>query len=108
MKEKIHLYFRKPFNCAQTIIKIIEDHYDIPSKNMEIFIKYGGGNAPEGTCGALYALRQYLPIQDYKQVRKSFKDHIGSEKCKDIRKAQKFSCQECIKKAIDLYEKFIQ
>ena len=106
MEKKIHLYFRKPFNCAQTIMKIIEDHYNIPSENIENAKKYGGGNAPYGMCGALHALLRYLPQKDHEQVRSSFKDHIGSEKCKEIRKDQKFSCEECIKKAMDLYEEF--
>ena len=106
MERKIHLYFRKPFNCAQTVMRIIEDEDAISAKKIEKAKQHGGGNAPEELCEALYAVLQYLPKEDRCKFRKAFQKSIGSEKCKDIRKENKFSCQECIKKAMELYSKF--
>lgn len=40
-------------NCAQSVLK----YFDAPAAQIAEFKAFGGGRAPEGLCGALYAAK---------------------------------------------------
>lgn len=46
--------------------------------------KHGGGNAPDGVCGALHAVKLLRPdLEDV--VNQEFIKHAGSIKCREIK-----------------------
>jgi hypothetical protein len=103
MKEKIHQIFRKPYNCAQTVLKILKTEHTICAEDIHSAKANGSGRAPNGTCGALYAILSQLPENKHSQAIESFKAEATSEKCREIRRNQKLSCQGCVEKALTLF-----
>jgi len=100
--------FRKPYNCAQTVYKSMGKHHAI-SKEMvrELSVK-GGGRAEGGTCGALYAALQFMDCQESKnQLIEHFETHGGSTRCRELRKAKKMSCHDCVATAAEWAENCI-
>lgn len=47
----------KKHNCAQAVIAGFKDKFSLEDGLVETFTAHGGGKAPEGCCGALYAAR---------------------------------------------------
>ena len=66
---------------------------------------HGGGRAPEGMCGALYAAT--LLAGDHEEsVTNEFKGFSdGLIGCREIRKVKKLSCIQCVGIAAALLEK---
>jgi hypothetical protein len=90
-------------NCAQSIIELFyKDQY-----TLDLFKKHGAGQAPEGLCGAFYAVIYILEKQHPEKVkdfRKWIIDNLGAETCKML-KANKVSCISCVEKAAEYLEK---
>ena len=90
-------YQRK--NCAQAVISAFNDKYTLNSDIAETFQHFGGGNAPEGMCGAYYAAR-YTLVHYYPEMLEDFEKYFialaGSVKCLQIRKYNKLSCLDCV------------
>lgn len=90
-------YQRK--NCAQAVISAFKDKYTLNSDIAETFRHFGGGNAPEGMCGAYYAAR-YTLVNYYPDMLEDFEKYFialaGSVKCRQIRKYNKLSCLDCV------------
>ena len=90
-------YQRK--NCAQAVIGAFKDKYTLSSDIVETFQSFGGGNAPEGMCGAYYAARYALEnhhpemLEDFE---KYFTGIAGSVKCLQIKRGNKLSCLDCV------------
>ena len=78
-------------NCSQSVLALcgIEGR-------MEEFAEFGGGRAPEGLCGALYAALRLVPDERREAVRRAFAAEAGAEKCLDIKKGTGTSCQMCV------------
>lgn len=65
----------------------------------EMFRNFGGGRAPEGACGALYAAKMMQPdhaeaLEDF--FRRGAKD---CTKCKEIRPNAVIPCNRCVELA---------
>ncbi len=56
--------------------------------------RFGGGRAPGGLCGALYAACIIAP-QRAEVLTNYFTQALGSAKCKDLRRANSEHCCEC-------------
>jgi len=78
-------------NCAQSVLALcgIENRLDE-------FSEHGGGRAPGGLCGALYAALQLVSEDRRDDVRKAFAAEAGAEKCQDIKRGTGTSCQMCV------------
>ena len=78
-------------NCSQSVLALcgIEDR-------MEEFAEFGGGRAPGGLCGALYAALQLVPEERRGALRRAFAAEAGAEKCLDIKRGAGTSCQMCV------------
>ena len=87
-------------NCAQAVAAGF-DREDL----LAAFAVCGGGRAPEGCCGALYAALELLPEEKQDLARQEFARTAGSEKCAEI-KALGFPCKECVALAAKLVEKY--
>ena len=67
----------------------------------------GGGRAPEGLCGALYAALLLAPETEHEKIRASFKAAAGALTCREIKAAAQFPCTGCVRVAAELTENFL-
>lgn len=82
------------YNCAQSVAAGA-GREDLTSD----FAAMGGGRAPEGLCGALYAALQLLPEEKQETAREAFQARAGALYCREIKSGTGFSCAECVKLA---------
>lgn len=93
--------FRQPplmYNCAQTVCAAF-GREDL----LEEMKACGGGRAPEGTCGALYAAMQVAPERAEK-IQEAFRSANGAVKCRDLKGASRVPCPVCVATAARLLE----
>ena len=67
----------------------------------------GGGRAPEGFCGALYAALLLAPETEHEKIRTSVQAAAGALTCREIKSAAQVSCAECVRIAAQLTEPFL-
>ncbi len=96
-------------NCSSSIIKSFQN-ISVPMTDNEVseFKSYGGGRAPEGICGALYAAEILLDKSDsesFQEIKESFRKEAGSLKCREIRKLGKLPCEGCVRVSAELLNK---
>ena len=101
--DKAAEYFhgKEKYNCAQAVLKAFCDKYDISEKDIDSFQGYGGGRAPEGLCGALYAICYMRPDLAPK-LQKEFEKIVGAIHCRTIRRDNTTPCRECVRLAAEL------
>lgn len=108
MKEKALSHFRRAperYNCAQSVIKSAEKHFDISHADIEEMRASGSGRADGGLCGALYAAKTLMTDETCKEnAREYFRRHAGSINCREIRAEGRMSCRDCVAKAAELAE----
>lgn len=66
----------------------------------------GGGRAPEGLCGALYAATLLAVPEKTAILKEEFSAAAGALTCREIKSGTKFPCSECVRLAADLVEKY--
>ena len=96
-------YFRQPphkLSCCQSVIAGVNGIEDATIPN---YAKFGGGQAPEGWCGAAYAAKLLKPDME-EAIIKRFVEEAGSVKCREIRSLNKLACQGCVKMSCDIVE----
>ena len=90
----------RKLNCAQSIVHAFQEKFSVSADSVETFSIYGGGRAPEGECGALYAVKTLL--KNHPERIKACEDilvsHAGSTKCREIRSGRGLSCAGCVEK----------
>ncbi len=96
-------------NCSMSIIKSFHES-SAPMKTDELseFSGFGGGRAPEGYCGALYAAEKLIDKSNslgFKEIKNSFLEEAGSLKCREIRKLGKLPCEGCVRVTAELLNK---
>jgi hypothetical protein len=91
-------------NCAQAILSAFREKFNLDDGVVQQFKTFGGGNAPDGLCGAFYAVK-YLSekniIREIDLFKEEFKEQAGSTKCKEIKMLKRFSCLDCIAKCAE-------
>ncbi|MBQ9095769.1 MAG: hypothetical protein IJY53_05490 [Akkermansia sp.] len=94
--------FREPpfmYNCAQTICAAFGREDLIESMKA-----CGGGKAPDGTCGALYAAMT-LAGDKAETIRTAFTATHGACTCRELKGGSpRVACQDCVKTAAALLE----
>ena len=95
-------------NCVQSVLKSFQKELNIPDSRIAEFKAYGGGRAPEGVCGALFAAEVLLAEQGKPSIKEKFKAKAGNTNCLAIKRENKTSCRECIRIAGELLEKEIK
>ncbi len=94
-------------NCAQTIAYAFKDRFDFSDEAIDR-LGAGGGRAPHGECGALYAAKVMLE-KEYSMRIKDCADALlscaGSTQCREIRALRKLSCLGCVEKVAGCIEK---
>ncbi len=102
----------KRMNCAQSVICAFKEQFGLCEEIVESFNAYGGGRAPDGLCGALYAAKYILEkgVDPAKanELEKYFLEKAGAVRCHDIRGERKLSCLGCVEKSSEFLEKYTQ
>ena len=110
MKQKAHDYFLGKngsirVNCAQSVAGAWAQSYPLEADQVKSLSGSGGGKAPHGWCGALYALilmaEKHVPEAREECIRE-FERMAGSLYCKTIRSQKKASCLQCVEYAADI------
>lgn len=99
-------------NCAQSVICAFKNELQIDKDIVEKFRSCGGGNAPDGLCGAYYAAKYILQNrcadEELPKLEEYFSSFSGSTKCREIREGRKLSCIGCIEKSSEFITNFIE
>ncbi len=89
-------------NCAQAVLCAFKNQFEINENTIDIFKGFGGGNAPEGICGAYYAARYILQSSSEEHQLSALEDYFlkyaGDTRCKEIKESKKLSCVGCVEK----------
>ena len=103
-KASDHFHQAENYNCAQAVLA----HFKQPAETVAEFKAFGGGNAPEGICGALYAARHILNDDaKFRQLCDEFAAQTGGAlTCRALKSEAKFPCMQCVDLAAELVEKF--
>ena len=107
MRERASEYFRGAdgLNCAQAVMKAFEEVYRITPETIESYAALGGGRAEGGMCGALYGATKLAGGPDVAaKLVDRFVEIVGFSTCREIKKAKKFSCADCVETAAGLVE----
>jgi len=89
------------FNCAQATAAGCGREDLVPE-----LASCGGGKAPEGYCGALYAALQLLPESARGAAKQEFQAAAGSLLCREIKVTAAISCAGCVETAAGIVEKY--
>lgn len=97
----------KRLNCGQSVISAFKEKFSLSEEMVGNFAKYGGGRAPDGVCGALFAAKTILSASKPEKVLEC-ESHLltlaGALKCRDIRSSGKLSCLGCVEKVSEILE----
>ena len=111
-KEKAKKHFlgqsgHEKLNCSQAVIKAFHDAFDAPAQAVDAFAACGGGNAPQGRCGAYHAAHYLISQTDSSRAAKleqEFLNAAGALTCSEIRRKRKITCLGCVEIAADFLE----
>ncbi|HEY5583228.1 MAG TPA: C-GCAxxG-C-C family (seleno)protein [Ruminiclostridium sp.] len=99
----------KRMNCAQSVLSAFKDKFDIEDGLVEAFQSFGGGRAPNGLCGAYYAVKYIVNKQQDEEkgveLEQYFLEQAGALECSNIKGLKKLSCVGCIEKSSEFLEK---
>lgn len=91
-------------NCAQAVAYRWKELFP-DSSVVEKYLEFGGGRAPEGKCGALFAAMNACPACSQK-IEQEFSQQVGAVTCRDIKTIAKTPCPRCVDVADMLVEKY--
>ena len=104
MKEHALKVFRKPperLNCAQSVLHVWREVSGDTSISLAEAKLFGGGQAPDGICGALHTACLIAPDQAA-VLKTAFGARLGSIYCKELRAAKEHPCETCVAQAAEL------
>jgi len=97
----------KRLNCYQAVLAVFKDIFKLQAGDIEEGLKFSGGRAPEGMCGAVYAVEKICTRKGnlkFNIFSNKFIQQNGAIKCQEIRKLKKISCAECVEQAVEFLE----
>jgi hypothetical protein len=92
-------YYRgiEGYNCAQAVSKMFQVQLSVDDDQITDLAACGGGNAEDGICGALHAIRQLAGNdRNRRNVIQRFEQEVGSLYCDEILALGRLSCAGCI------------
>ena len=103
VERALNAYKKERLNCAQSVLRAFQPHPKITDDDILHARHHGGGRAEEGLCGALYAaLRLTDDAVACQRIRGEFVTKAGSDKCREIRRAARIPCVECVQLAASM------
>ena len=114
MKETAKAYFlgkkgSRRLNCAQSVAETFRERFPVEEETTLLFSTCGGGMAPEGYCGAFYAVKCILEKHTPHRVEEGLerlRSAAGSLKCREIKALKKLPCVGCVEKAVEVIAGF--
>ncbi len=104
-------FFRKPpalWNCAQSILAAWKDEFGIEDAEIGDFKNYGGGRAPDGVCGALFAANFLLNRKGLASATEHFEKQVGFTTCRKIKGDAHVCCEQCVQTGHDLVRRSLE
>ena len=98
---------QRKMNCCEAVAYAFQDRIPLSDEELQRCAGMGGGRAPEGYCGALYAAQRLVEKSgspNAGELPAIFQEIAGSAKCREIKALKKLSCLECVEKAAALVE----
>lgn len=93
------------YNCAQAVLKTFQDEAGFSNELLVRADSIGGGRAPDGVCGALYATKVLVnDISMVALITEQFVARTGSHECNYIENSGKITCSQCVRLAAKLVE----
>ena len=104
MAEALDFFHQEPYryNCAQSVAAAAGAAPETVSE----LAAAGGGRAPEGCCGALFAALLLTPEETHDALKKEFQAAAGAMTCREIKQITHFPCTECVKLGDALRKKY--
>lgn len=116
---KVLEFYKEGYNCAESIIKAVNDEKNV-NIPVEIASPFGGGMAVGSTCGAIagtiIALGAIKGRKSSKNTNESknlsreimnnIKEHYGTFDCRELKK-KGVSCAEIIKYSYEVLKNYI-
>jgi hypothetical protein len=85
------------YNCAQAVSKMFQAQLDVDDDQIADMGACGGGNAKDGICGALWAIKQLAGNErNCQSAIQRFEQEVGSLYCDEILALGRLSCAGCI------------
>ena len=106
MKNHALKSFHQPpyhFNCAQAVVYGYQAITGDQKLSVTDFKSFGGGRAPEGLCGALYAATCIVPAA-VGRLKEEFAQRTGSATCKELKGSLRQPCTVCVSIAAELLQ----
>lgn len=96
-KNAVASFHRLPenYNCAQAVLHGYQRVTGDRGLPVACYKPYGGGRAPGGVCGALYAACELAPERSGELMR-AFEARAGSTLCTAIKLDSKYPCVSCV------------
>jgi hypothetical protein len=110
MKTHATAVFHRPpanLNCAQAVLDAYQSVTGRSVAPVADYKAHGGGRAPGGECGALYAACQCAP-ESATAIRAQFAARAGSTLCKELKGERRFPCEQCVGTATELLANAVQ
>lgn len=98
----------KRMTCAESVATAFQEKFDIDDQLVDSFATCGRGNAPGGVCGAYYAAKRIVGMENKEKAQEFeqyFLEHAGALECHTIRGLRKLSCVGCVEKSAEFLEK---
>jgi len=101
MHKALELFTASPriHNCAQATACGL-GHEEL----YERLAACGGGKAPGGRCGALYAAMLAAGETHAEEIGRRFAAELGSDKCAELKRTLAIPCARCVETAVKLAE----
>jgi hypothetical protein len=97
----------KRMNCCESVAHAFQPQIPLSPEELQSYAGFGGGRAPEGYCGAIYAAKRLLESSGSNKVvslHEIFTELAGSLKCREIKALKKLPCVGCVEKAAEVVE----
>ncbi len=97
VNKSVKAFKEERLNCAQSVARGFQELLDVDDDIIKELSNKGGGKAQDGQCGALFSALELTDNESHKdRITEFFLNEAGSQKCREIRKANKLSCAECV------------
>lgn len=95
------------WNCAQAVHKAWQQHTGLDDKQIELLYRpMGGGRAPSGICGAIYAVQTIVGegSPEAEALTRAFTERMGGLTCQELKGKHGRPCSTLVAEASKLLE----
>ncbi len=109
VERAVKAYQLERLNCAQSVLRAFQAPGQPCGETVRAASTAGHGLAAGGLCGALYVARQLAGTEVARErISSEFAAATGSTRCREIRRAGRVPCVECVRLATRLLVEYGQ